>query len=82
MVLRYSAVLAFIPSLFFTSLQSGHCQLAASLSQAGAVLVTGSAGIIFAYRVFAIWRHNKFVVALVATLYLLMVSCWVRVQNP
>ena len=81
MVLRYSAVLAFVPSLFFTSLQNQHCQVAASLSQAGVVLVTGSAGIIFAYRVFAIWRHNKLVVAVVSVLYLLMVSCWVRSQN-
>ena len=81
MVLRYSGLLANIPSLFFTSLQNRHCQVAASLSQVGVVLVTGSAGIIFSYRVFAIWSYNKIVVAVTSILYLFMVCCWVRFQN-
>lgn len=81
MVLRYSGVFALVPGLFFTSLQNRHCQVAASLGEAGVVLVTSSAGVIFSYRVFAIWRYNKIVIAVIAILYLFMVGCWVRCQN-
>jgi len=81
MVLRYSGVFALVPGLFFTSLQNQHCQVAASLGETGVVLVTASAGIIFAYRVFAIWRYNKIVIAVISVLYLFMVSCWVQCQN-
>ena len=81
MVLRYSGLLAMVPGLFFTSLQNRHCQLTASLSQGGVVLVTASSGVIFSYRVFAIWRYNKIVVAVISILYLFMVCCWVRYQN-
>lgn len=77
MILRYSGVFALVPGLFFTSLQNQHCQVAASLGEVGVVLVTGSAGIIFAYRVFAIWRYSKPVVILVSVLYVFMVVCWV-----
>ena len=78
MVLRYAGVFALIPGLFFTSVQNQHCQVAASLGEVGVVLVTASAGLIFSTRVFAIWNYNKFVVGIVGTLYLFMVSCWVR----
>jgi len=81
MVLRYSGLIAMVPGLFFTSLQNRHCQFTASLSQGGVVLVTASSGIIFSYRVFAIWRYNKIVMAVTSILYLFMVCCWVRCQN-
>ncbi|PPQ91963.1 hypothetical protein CVT25_004437 [Psilocybe cyanescens] len=77
MVLRYAGILALFPGLFFTSVQNQHCQATASISQVGVILVTGSAGIIFAYRVFAIWRFNKLVVGGVTFLWLFMVSSWI-----
>ncbi|KAH9487378.1 hypothetical protein JR316_0001453 [Psilocybe cubensis] len=81
MVLRYSGVFALVPGLFFTSLQNQHCQVAASLGEVGVVLVTGSAGLIFAYRVFAIWRYNKTVMVLVSVLYVFNVACWIAVGS-
>lgn len=74
-------MIALIPSLFFTSLQSQHCQAAASLSEAGVVLVTASAGIIFAYRVFSIWNFHKGVCVSVSILYLMTIACWVRIYE-
>ena len=77
-ILRYSGILATLPALFFTSVQSQHCQFAASISQAGVVLAVGASGVIFSYRVFAIWSGNKIVYALVSFMFLLMIACWVR----
>lgn len=76
-ILRYSGLLATFPALFFTSLQSGHCQFAASISQAGAVLVVISSGAIFCYRVFAIWSGNNIVKGIVGIFYLIMVASWI-----
>lgn len=78
MVLRYAGAVTLIPGLFLTTVQSKHCQAAASLGEVGVVLVTASAGIIFCSRVFAIWNNNKYVIAIVGTLYLFMVGSWVR----
>ncbi|KAH9487382.1 hypothetical protein JR316_0001457 [Psilocybe cubensis] len=77
MVLRYAGILALFPGLFFTSIQNDHCQVTASVSQVGVILVTGSAGVIFAYRVFAIWRFNKFVVGGVSFLWVFTVASWI-----
>lgn len=76
-ILRYSGILATLPSLFFTSVQSQHCQLAVTLSQVGVVLVVGASGVIFCYRVFAIWNGNKIIYAFVGFMYCAMLSCWV-----
>jgi len=81
MILRYAGVFALVPGLFFTSVQNQHCQVAASLGEVGVILVTASAGIIFCSRVFAIWGYDKFVVAVVGTLYFFMVSCWIAVAT-
>jgi len=80
-VLRYSVFLALIPTFWFSILPNKHCQLSTSLSQTGVVLVTGSAGIIFSYRVFSIWKFNKLVIAFVSILYLLMIGCWIAVAT-
>lgn len=76
-ILRYAGILALLPGLWFTSVQSDHCQLAASLSQAGVVLVTACSGIIFCYRIAAIWHNNRLVYGIVGTLYLGMIGCWI-----
>jgi hypothetical protein len=78
---RYSGLLSAFPGLFFTAVQSNHCKVAVGLSQAGVVLVMASAGIIFGYRVSAIWNGNRIVQAIVAFFYLYMVSSWVGMQQ-
>lgn len=77
--LRYSAFLATLPALFFTSIQSQHCQLAVVLSQVGVLFVVASSGIIFCYRVIAIWSGTKFVYGFVSLVWMGMVGCWVCV---
>lgn len=76
-LLRYSGILATLPSLFFSAVQSQHCQAAVITSQVGAVLVVASSGIIFCYRIFAIWNSNKLVQGLVTFMFLVMMACWV-----
>jgi hypothetical protein len=78
-MLRYSGILATLPSLFFTSIQSQHCQVAVITSQVGAVLVVASSGAIFCYRVFAIWSGVKLVQVAVGAMYLGMLGCWVSI---
>jgi hypothetical protein len=76
-ILRYSGILATLPSLFFTSIQSQHCQVAVVTSQVGAVLVVASSGAIFCYRVFAIWNGVKPVQIAIGIMYIGMLGCWV-----
>lgn len=80
-VLRYSGILATLPSLFFTSIQSDHCQAAVVISQVGVVLVVGASGIIFCYRVIAIWNGSKVIYAVVGVMYLAMLGCWCAVAS-
>lgn len=80
-VVRYSGLIAAFPSLFFTAVQSNHCKVAVALSQVGVVLVVGSSGVIFGYRVSAIWNGNRIVQAIVAFFYLFMVISWVGMQQ-
>ncbi|THH01473.1 hypothetical protein EW026_g1233 [Hermanssonia centrifuga] len=78
-ILRYSAFMATIPSLFFTSVQSQHCQAAVVLSTLGGVLVVASSGMIFCYRVLAIWHENRLVYGIVFFFYATMLACWIAV---
>ncbi|EIN08750.1 hypothetical protein PUNSTDRAFT_52234 [Punctularia strigosozonata HHB-11173 SS5] len=78
-VLRYSPFVATVPSLFYTLLQTKHCQTAVTVSEAGVVAVSLSSGFIFAYRVIAIWAGNKIVTGIVSVLYLMMATCWIAV---
>lgn len=77
-ILRYSGIIATFPSLFFTSVQSQHCQVAVVVSQVGVVLVVASSGIIFCYRIFAIWNGVRAVQFGVTFMFLVMMSCWVN----
>ncbi len=72
--------MATIPSLFFTSVQSQHCQAAVVLSTLGGVLVVASSGMIFCYRVLAIWHENRLVYGIVFFFYATMLACWVGVR--
>ncbi|KAI0635110.1 hypothetical protein C8Q77DRAFT_1217046 [Trametes polyzona] len=80
-LLRYSGILATLPSLFFTSVQSQHCQSAVIISQVGAVLAVFSSGAIFCLRVFAIWHGNRAVYALVAVVFAAMMGSWLAVAT-
>jgi len=77
--LRYFALLATLPSLFFTCLQTQHCQVAVITSSVGAVLVVGCAGIIFCSRVVAMYNNSKFIIGAVALLWSCMMACWIAV---
>ena len=76
-LLRYSGLLATLPSLFLTSVPSGYCQFACGLSQAGTILVVASSGTIFVFRVTALWGNNRIVSAIVGAAFFVMVGCWV-----
>jgi hypothetical protein len=76
-VLRYAGLLAFLPALWFTAIPSTNCSVVGNLSQAGVVLVTASAGLIFSYRAVAIWHGNREVIGVVGFFYALMVGCWI-----
>ncbi|OSD07964.1 hypothetical protein PYCCODRAFT_1430150 [Trametes coccinea BRFM310] len=80
-LLRYSGILATLPSLFFTSVQSQHCQVAVILSQIGAVLAVFSSGALFSFRVYAMWYGSKAITALVALVYATMIACWIAVAT-
>ncbi|PSR83536.1 hypothetical protein PHLCEN_2v5690 [Hermanssonia centrifuga] len=77
--LRYSAFIATVPSLFFTSVQNQHCQAAVVISTLGGVLVVASSGLIFCYRVFAFWHENRIVYGTVLLFYAGMLGCWIAV---
>ncbi|KAJ7766960.1 hypothetical protein DFH07DRAFT_881102 [Mycena maculata] len=80
-LLRYSAFVATFPALFFTSIQSQHCQAAVIVSQVGAVLVVGSSGIIFCNRVVAIYSNSKVIVGALVLLWGGMMGCWIAVAT-
>ncbi|KAF7371250.1 hypothetical protein MSAN_00760800 [Mycena sanguinolenta] len=80
-VLRYSAFIATFPALFFTALQSQHCQVAVITSQVGAVLVVGCSGIIFCSRVVAIYNNSKVIIGVLALLWVGMMACWIAVAS-
>jgi hypothetical protein len=58
-------------------MQSDYCQTAVIISQLGNVLINMSAGIIFGYRVSALWGGNKAVKLVVGLMYIFMVTSWV-----
>jgi len=78
-ILRYAGALAFIPALFISALQCSRCMLAGAMGQVFSILVTMSAGLIFALRVFSLWNGNKIVYAVVGIMYFLMVGSWIAV---
>ncbi|KAF5359582.1 hypothetical protein D9756_003164 [Leucocoprinus leucothites] len=80
-VLRYSGIIASLPSLFFTAAQSDFCQAAISASAAGAVLTVASSGAIFWYRVRALWNGSVLVSVITGVFYVVMLACWITVST-
>ncbi|KAH8079795.1 hypothetical protein BXZ70DRAFT_960558 [Cristinia sonorae] len=78
-LLRYAGILATLPSLWFTSVQSDHCQAAVISSQVGAVLAVAASGAIFCFRVFVVWNGNWWVRGVVSLMYCGMLACWISV---
>lgn len=76
-LLRYSGIVATLPSLWFTSAPTQHCQLAAILSQFGVVLAVASSGALFCFRVFAIWSDNKPIKGFIGIMYFFMIGAYV-----
>lgn len=71
--------MATFPALFFTSMQSQYCDIAVRLSSFGVATVVAGAGVIFSYRVIALWKGNRFVYAILGLAYLTTLGCWVSV---
>jgi hypothetical protein len=80
-LLRYSAIFGTFTSLFFTSIQSTHCDLAVRIGSFAIAVSVASAGCIFSYRVFALWKGNKLVYGIIGLAYAIMLACWVRYSS-
>lgn len=76
-ILRYSIFLAFLPPIWLTVIGSQHCDLMAQLSMAGLVLTTASAGLIFFFRVDALFLGALSIRVTVGVLYVFLVGCWI-----
>lgn len=77
-VLRYAGILATLTSLFYTAVQTRHCEVAVLTSQSGAALVNAAAGIVFVYRVTAAWGDNILVYSVLSFFWVLQLGAWVR----
>jgi hypothetical protein len=75
-VLRYASIAALVSALFFTSAQSTNCGFTVRFSSFMVALVVAAAGVIFAYRVLALWKGNKTVYAVLGLFYLVNVGAW------
>ncbi|EKM78146.1 hypothetical protein AGABI1DRAFT_114961 [Agaricus bisporus var. burnettii JB137-S8] len=80
-ILRYSGIIASLPSLFFTAAETRSCQVAISASAVGAVLTVASSGAIFWYRIRALWSSSLIVSVIAGFFYLLMLGCWISVAT-
>ncbi|KAJ6610658.1 hypothetical protein B0H10DRAFT_1811258, partial [Mycena sp. CBHHK59/15] len=80
-LLRYGGVLATLPGLFLSAVKTSNCQLAASLSHAGFIVVVISSGIIFSFRVSLLWGHNPVVRRGVGAGFIIMTVCWITVST-
>jgi len=74
-LLRYSGILATLPALFLTFIQNKYCQAVVLSSQVGIVLVVASSGLIFVFRLTAMWGGHKAIYAVVGMMYVVMVGC-------
>jgi hypothetical protein len=58
-------------------MQSQYCDIAVRLSSFGVAVVVAAAGVIFSYRVVALWKGNKLVYAILGLAYAATIGCWV-----
>jgi hypothetical protein len=82
LALRYGGILATLPMVFLSAVKIANCQLAASLSQAGVILVVTSSAVIFTFRTFLLWADNRIVRGVLCGLLIIMTACWVRTFHP
>ncbi|KAJ6483487.1 hypothetical protein C8R47DRAFT_563458 [Mycena vitilis] len=81
LALRYGGILATMPVIFLSAAPSRSCQAAASLSQAGGVLVVASSGIIFTFRTFLLWSDDGRVGGLLGCLSIVTAACWIALAS-
>ncbi|KAJ7673640.1 hypothetical protein DFH06DRAFT_910899, partial [Mycena polygramma] len=81
LALRYGGVLATLPVLFLSAIKTAHCQIAASLSQAGVILVITSSALIFTFRTSLLWPGNRMVRYILGTLLIIMTACWISLAT-
>lgn len=78
LALRYGGILASMPIVFLSAVRSHNCQLAASLSQAGVVVVIVASATIFTFRTAILWADNRIIRWSLGGLLIIMAGCWVR----
>ncbi|KAJ7245916.1 hypothetical protein B0H12DRAFT_770515 [Mycena haematopus] len=81
LALRYGGILATFPVLFLSAIKTNSCQLAASLSQAGVVLVVVSSAMIFAFRTSLFWADNRIIRAALVGLLIFMTACLIALAT-
>ncbi|KAJ6545555.1 hypothetical protein B0H19DRAFT_886609, partial [Mycena capillaripes] len=81
LALRYGGILATFPALFLSVAKTSHCQAAASLSQAGVVLVIAASGLTFAFRTAVLWLDNWMFHGILGGLVVTMTGCCIAVAS-
>ncbi|KAF7346944.1 hypothetical protein MVEN_01446800 [Mycena venus] len=81
LALRYGGILATLPVLFLSVARSSHCQVAASLSQAGLVLVVTASGLTFAFRTAVLWLDNWTFHGVLGGLVVTVTGCCIAVAS-
>ncbi|KAJ7306279.1 hypothetical protein DFH08DRAFT_720772, partial [Mycena albidolilacea] len=81
LALRYGSILATFPVLFLSTAENVHCQVAASFTQVGVVLVVASSGIIFAIRTSLLWSDDWNVRGALSGLLGIVTVCWIAVAT-
>ncbi|KAJ6462289.1 hypothetical protein C8R47DRAFT_993157 [Mycena vitilis] len=81
LALRYGGILATLPLLFLSAIKTAHCQIAASLSQAGVILVITSSALLFTFRTSLLWPGNRMVRYALAALLVIMTACWISLAT-
>ncbi|KAF7357115.1 hypothetical protein MSAN_01305600 [Mycena sanguinolenta] len=76
LTLRYGGILATFPVVFLSAIKTNNCQVAASLSQAGVVLVVVSSAMIFTFRTSLFWADNRMIRGTLVVLFVIMMGCW------
>ncbi|KAJ7277480.1 hypothetical protein C8J57DRAFT_186074 [Mycena rebaudengoi] len=81
LMLRYGGVLATLPALFISAIETPSCQFAASLSQAGIILVILSSGIMFAFRLCLLWKNQRAIQCILGVTLVCIGACWIVVSS-
>ncbi|KAJ7027340.1 hypothetical protein C8F04DRAFT_1352696, partial [Mycena alexandri] len=74
--LRYGGILATFPLIFLSAVKINTCQAAASLSQAGIVVIITSSTIVFTFRTSSLWVDNRIVRGVLGALSFIVAICW------